>query len=74
MSVAASRRGPKRRPLIPVGDCVFQMTGTGLGTPARLELHPIVVVFDNRGHAAERLILDGPFNDIGASPITWASG
>lgn len=56
---------PDRRPLILVGDGAFQMTGTELATIARLQLNPIVIVFNNRGYSTERCILDGPFNDIG---------
>lgn len=55
---------PDHRPLILVGDGAFQMTGTELSTIARLQLDPVVIVFNNRGYSTERFILDGPFNDI----------
>ncbi|MGH8671174.1 MAG: alpha-keto acid decarboxylase family protein [Burkholderiales bacterium] len=55
---------PDRRALILVGDGAFQMTGTELATMARHRLNPVVIVFNNKGYATERLILDGPFNDI----------
>jgi TPP-dependent 2-oxoacid decarboxylase len=57
---------PDYRPLILVGDGAFQMTGTELSTIARLQLDPVVIVFNNRGYSTERFILDGPFNDIAA--------
>jgi indolepyruvate decarboxylase len=55
---------PQRRALVLVGDGAFQMTGTELSTHARLGLDTGVIVFNNRGYATERLILDGAFNDV----------
>lgn len=55
---------PARRALVLVGDGAFQMTGTELSTHARLGLDTVTIVFNNRGYATERLILDGAFNDI----------
>jgi indolepyruvate decarboxylase len=55
---------PERRALVLVGDGAFQMTGTELSSIARLGLPAIVIVFNNRGYSTERLILEGPFNDI----------
>jgi indolepyruvate decarboxylase len=55
---------PRRRALVLVGDGAFQMTGTELSTHAWLGFDTVAVVFNNRGYATERLILDGAFNDI----------
>lgn len=63
-ALGAAVARPDRRALVLVGDGAFQMTGTELSTHARLGLAPIVIVFNNRGYATERLILDGAFNDI----------
>ena len=52
------------RPLVLVGDGAFQMTGMELGTIARFNLNPVVVVLNNRGYGTERPMLDGRFNDI----------
>jgi indolepyruvate decarboxylase len=40
------------------------MTGMELSTCARYGLDPIVIVLNNGGYTTERLIIDGPFNDI----------
>lgn len=63
-ALGASVAHPERRTLVLVGDGAFQMTGTELSTIARLGLPAIVIVFNNRGYNTERLILEGPFNDI----------
>lgn len=46
------------------GDGSFQMTAQELSSMARYGKSPIVFVVNNRGYTAERLIHDGPFNDI----------
>ena len=55
---------PELRPLVLVGDGAFQMTGMELGTIARFNLNPIVIVLNNLGYGTERPMLDGSFNDI----------
>lgn len=55
---------PKVRPIILVGDGAFQMSCTELSTFVRLGISPIVIVLNNKGYKTERLMLDGPFNDI----------
>ncbi len=52
------------RPLVFVGDGAFQMTGHELATVARLGLNPIVIVMNNKGYTTERMIREGPYNDI----------
>ena len=63
-AIGAQLARPDDRPLVLVGDGAFQMTGMELSTCARYGLDPIVIVLNNAGYATERLILDGPFNDI----------
>lgn len=63
-SIGVQLADPGLRPLVLVGDGAFQMTGMELATAARLGLNPIVVVLNNGGYMTERLMLDGPFNDL----------
>jgi indolepyruvate decarboxylase len=63
-AIGAQLARPDERPLVLVGDGAFQMTGMELSTCARYGLDPIVIVLNNAGYTTERLILDGPFNDI----------
>lgn len=63
-SIGAQLANPALRPLVLVGDGAFQMTGMELATAARFHLNPIVIVLNNRGYGTERLMLDGPFNDL----------
>jgi len=46
------------------GDGSFQMTAQELSTMVRYDLRPVVFLVNNRGFTAERLIHDGPFNDV----------
>lgn len=46
------------------GDGSFQMTAQELSSMARYGKTAIVFVVNNKGYTAERLIHDGPFNDI----------
>ncbi len=46
------------------GDGSFQMTAQELSSLARYNLPAVVFVVNNKGYTAERLIHDGPFNDI----------
>lgn len=46
------------------GDGSFQMTAQELSSIARYNKSPVVFVVNNKGYTAERLIHDGPFNDI----------
>ena len=54
----------KKRPVVFVGDGAFQMTAQELSTIIRHGLNPIVFVMNNDGYTVERLIHDGPYNDI----------
>ena len=55
---------PSLRPLVIAGDGSFQMTLGEISTIIDRKLNPIIVILNNRGYATERLLRDGPFNDI----------
>jgi indolepyruvate decarboxylase len=55
---------PDLRTLVFVGDGAFQMTGMEVSTLVRRGLTPIIFVLNNQGYSTERLLLDGPWNDI----------
>jgi indolepyruvate decarboxylase len=57
-------RNRRLRPVVFVGDGAFQMTGQELSSIARWGLNPIVFVLNNKGYTTERIIHDGPYNDI----------
>jgi indolepyruvate decarboxylase len=63
-SIGVQLAAPARRPLVLVGDGAFQMTGVELSTSLRYGLSPVVVVLNNGGYMTERLLADGPFNDV----------
>jgi TPP-dependent 2-oxoacid decarboxylase len=53
-----------RRPIVFVGDGAFQMTAQELSTVIRQGLAPVIFLMNNRGYTVERVIHDGPYNDI----------
>ena len=55
---------PGQRVIVLEGDGSFQMTAQELSSMVRYEKTPIIFVVNNLGYTAERLIHDGPFNDI----------
>jgi len=55
---------PDQRVIALEGDGAFQMTAQELSTMVRYGISPIIFVMNNQGYTAERLIHDGPFNDI----------
>jgi TPP-dependent 2-oxoacid decarboxylase len=55
---------PDRRPIVFVGDGAFQMTAQELSTVIRQGLSPVIFLMNNRGYTVERVIHDGPYNDI----------
>jgi len=55
---------PGQRVIALEGDGSIQMTAQELSTLVRYDQAPIVFVVNNKGYTAERLIHDGPFNDI----------
>jgi indolepyruvate decarboxylase len=64
LGVALAR--PERRAVLLTGDGAAQMTIQELGTIARQQLHPIIVLVDNDGYTIEREIRGryAPYNDI----------
>lgn len=62
LGVQINRRNS--RPIVLVGDGAIQMTGQELSTILRNDLNPIVIVLNNKGYTTQRLIQDGPYNDI----------
>jgi len=56
--------GPDRRPVTFVGDGAFQMTVQELSTIIREGLNPVIFLMNNDGYTVERVIHDGPYNDI----------
>ena len=55
---------PEQRVIALEGDGSFQMSAQELSSMARYDCPAIVFVVNNKGYTAERLIHDGPFNDI----------
>ena len=52
------------RPIVFIGDGAFQMVAQELSTLLRQRLNPVIFVMNNRGYTVERVIHDGPYNDI----------
>jgi indolepyruvate decarboxylase len=55
---------PERRPIVFVGDGAFQMTAQELSTIIRHKLNPIIFLINNEGYTIERVIDEGPYNDV----------
>lgn len=55
---------PDKRVITLVGDGAFQMTCQELSTIIRRKLNPIFILINNDGYTVERLIHEGPYNDI----------
>ncbi len=53
-----------KRVILLEGDGAFQMTAQGLSTLLRHRCNPIIFLLNNDGYVIERLIHDGPYNDI----------
>lgn len=70
---------PKKRVVLIVGDGSFQLTCQEVSTMIRYGLDPIIIVINNDGYLVERVIGDGPFNDLqqweyGKIPETFGGG
>lgn len=63
-ALGAALAAPDSRVAAFVGDGAFQMSGQEFSTIAREGLNPVIFVMNNDGYTIERLILDGPFNDL----------
>ena len=55
---------PGKRVIDVIGDGAFQMTAQELSTIIRKQCNPIIFVLNNKGYVIERMIHDGPYNDI----------
>jgi indolepyruvate decarboxylase len=55
---------PDKRVVLLQGDGSFQMTAQELSTLLRHRCNPIIFLLNNDGYGIERLIHDGPYNDI----------
>lgn len=55
---------PDRRVIAIIGDGAFQMTAQEVSTIIRHQLTQIIFVLNNEGYTTERLIHEGPYNDI----------
>jgi len=55
---------PGQRVIALEGDGSIQMTAQELSSMVRYDKAPIIFVVNNKGYTAERLIHDGPFNEI----------
>jgi len=60
ISIAA----PDRKVILCVGDGSFQVTAQDLSTMIRYKTKPTIILLNNDGYTIERLIIDGPYNDI----------
>jgi TPP-dependent 2-oxoacid decarboxylase len=62
LGVALAR--PQKRVVLLQGDGSFQMTAQELSTLLRQGCNPIIFLLNNDGYVIERLIHDGPYNNI----------
>eukprot|EP01117_Protostelium_nocturnum_P010630 TRINITY_DN3827_c0_g1_i2.p1 TRINITY_DN3827_c0_g1~~TRINITY_DN3827_c0_g1_i2.p1 ORF type:complete len:581 (+),score=192.22 TRINITY_DN3827_c0_g1_i2:79-1743(+) len=63
-TLGASIAAPDRKTFLFVGDGSLQVTVQDISTMIRYKSNPTIFVLNNDGYTIERLILDGPFNDI----------
>ncbi len=63
-TLGAALADPSRRPLTLVGDGAFQMTVQELSTLGRHQCKAILLLMNNDGYTTERIIHEGPYNDI----------
>ncbi|MGW1076290.1 alpha-keto acid decarboxylase family protein [Streptomyces sp. NPDC002537] len=71
-TLGAQLADPGRRCVLVIGDGSLQLTAQALGTMARYDAHPVVIVVNNDGYTVERAI-HGPraaYNDIAAWDYT----
>ena len=63
-TLGAALAAPDRRTCLFVGDGSFQVTAQDVSTMIRYETNPIIFLLNNDGYLVERVISDGPFNDL----------
>jgi indolepyruvate decarboxylase len=62
--LGAAIASPERRAIAFIGDGAFQMTCQEISTIIRYKLNPIIFLINNDGYTVERVIHEGPYNDI----------
>ncbi len=63
-TLGAAQADPSKRTVLMIGDGAFQMTAQELSTIIRQNCNPVILLLNNKGYVIERLIHDGPYNDI----------
>jgi indolepyruvate decarboxylase len=63
-TLGAALADPSRRPIAFIGDGAFQMTAQELSTLCRKNSNAIILLMNNGGYTTERVIHEGPYNDI----------
>ena len=63
-ALGAGLADPTRRPIVFIGDGAFQMTAQELSSLIRYRVNAVIFLMNNRGYTVERVIHDGPYNDI----------
>ena len=63
-ALGAGIADPRRRPIVLVGDGAFQMSAQELSSLCRRRSGAILLVMNNDGYTTERVIHEGPYNDI----------
>jgi indolepyruvate decarboxylase len=63
-TLGAALADPSRRPVTFIGDGAFQMTAQELSSLCRRQSNAIILLLNNDGYTTERVIHEGPYNDI----------
>jgi TPP-dependent 2-oxoacid decarboxylase len=63
-TLGAALADPARRPVTLIGDGAFQMTAQELSSLCRRRTGAILLLMNNDGYTTERIIHEGPYNDI----------
>lgn len=63
-ALGVSLAKPEKRVIDVIGDGAFQMTAQEFSTIIRKKCNPVIFVLNNQGYVIERMIHDGPYNDI----------
>lgn len=63
-TLGVSLARPQKRPVLLQGDGAFQMTAQELATLLKQRCRPIIFLLNNDGYVIERMIHDGPYNNI----------
>jgi indolepyruvate decarboxylase len=63
-TLGAALADPARRPVTLIGDGAFQMTAQELSSLCRRRTSAILLLMNNDGYTTERMIHEGPYNNI----------